>query len=431
MPFKALVIGGAGGMGRWCSQALKSAGMDVSISSRKDASAIAKSLGVGVSQQSKAGEFDIIVLSVPMDALDGIVSEIAPMMRPGSLLMDLSSLKKEPVETMLGHTSQDVEVIGTHPLFGPDIKDVRGRTIVIVPTERSKKWFPIIHDALEKTGANIEITTAEDHDNKMAIVQGLTHFVHLAIARAYERMGADLKGLEPYKTPVFSISNDITGRILSQDPGMYALIQAGEHVKQVRSEFEIACRELASDINEGRIDEFVKTLSSAAKYYGDTGLARRRSERIIEKSIEDELFIKSSAGTEQVLYIAGEPGPVAGIIKDAGRDGFTFETPSKVMRLSYGEVKPVTGEEMKALKSMLSPKVTRYIKVGMPKGANVKMLKWVLTRIDGVSDISDEKKGGEDPVGVYRFTIELFSYDSEKTLEKVLSTIKGLGYEVK
>ena len=93
MPFKILIVGGAGGMGRWCASLLKNAGQDVSISSRGDASVIARSLGAGVSRPEHAGDYDIVILSVPIDAIEEAASEAAPHMRPGALLMDLSSLK--------------------------------------------------------------------------------------------------------------------------------------------------------------------------------------------------------------------------------------------------------------------------------------------------------------------------------------------------
>ncbi len=101
MPFKVLIVGGAGGMGRWCARLFKRAGFDVSISSRRDTGDVASALGVRISRPESAGAFDIVVLSVPIDAVEDMAAAVAPRMKPGALLMDLSSLKKAPVESML------------------------------------------------------------------------------------------------------------------------------------------------------------------------------------------------------------------------------------------------------------------------------------------------------------------------------------------
>jgi prephenate dehydrogenase len=108
-------------MGRWCAGFLKQAGLEVSIASRGDASEAAAALGVKQVPVEDAGNFDIVVLSVPIDVIEGTAARVAPLMRPGSLLMDLSSLKKEPMAAMLRHVPPGVEVIGAHPLFGPDV----------------------------------------------------------------------------------------------------------------------------------------------------------------------------------------------------------------------------------------------------------------------------------------------------------------------
>ncbi|WP_174591178.1 prephenate dehydrogenase/arogenate dehydrogenase family protein [Methanocella conradii] len=280
MPFKVLIIGGAGGMGRWCAGLFKNAGHDVYISSRRDASGVARSLGVGLASPQEAGDFDIVVLSVPIDALEEVASDAAPRMRPGSLLMDLSSLKVKPLEAMLRHAPPGVEVIGTHPLFGPQ-SDFSGRTIVLVPTKRSVRWLPIIRPLFEEAGLNVLEATAERHDMNMAVVQGLTHFMYVAMGRALEKSQVNMEEASLFKTPVYGITKEMLGRVLSQSPELYALIQSSEHAREMRRAFIEACIELNSELEEGMLEDFIRDFKSAATYYGDTEGARERSERII------------------------------------------------------------------------------------------------------------------------------------------------------
>lgn len=432
MPFKVLIIGGSGEMGRWAANQFKHMGFDVSISSRRDVSDLAASMGVSSAPQSAAGVFDIVVMSVPIDRIEEVSADVGQRMRPGSLLMDLCSLKKGPVESMLYHTPPDVEVIGTHPLFGPSIDSIKGRTVVLVPTSRCSKWFPVIHDLFQDTGANIEVTNSEDHDKKMAIVQGLSHFIYISFGRTLEAIDVRVKDLDPYGTPVFGVTKDLAGRVLSQDPDLYTLIQSGEYVRHVRHAYIVACSELASYMDLGEREEFIKAIKSAARHYGDTAGARKRSDRIIRKEMEDKISIMDSVGQERAFMIDGGKETVYGIVREAGRDEFVLETASRKMSFSYDDVTLISHEELNELKSRIAPRISRDIHVKLPIGVNARMLRWVLTRIDGVADVRMETSDALNPENViYRFTVEAYSDASEDTLHKVLSTIWELGYEVK
>lgn len=287
MPHSVLVVGGAGAMGRWCAAFFKSSGFDVAISSRKDASAIAKSMGVQLSMAGDSGDFDVVILSVPLDVMEPAAADVAPRMKPGALLMDLSSLKEKPIASMLRHAPSGVEVIGAHPLFGPNTEGT-GRSIVLVPTERSGHWRPIIEDLFKEAGYNVLEATAERHDRDMAVVQGLTHFMYVALGRALEKGNVDLKEASDFRTPVFGVTYELLGRVLSQDPELYALIQSSEYAGELRRAYVEACLELSRKLEAGDSAGFIRDFETAARYYGDTEGARRRSERIIRDAMQAE-----------------------------------------------------------------------------------------------------------------------------------------------
>lgn len=429
MPLKVLVVGGAGSMGRWCAGLFKRAGLDVSVSSRKDASSVARSMGVRVSRPEDAGQFDIVVLSVPIDAVEEVASSVAPRMRPGSLLMDLSSLKKGPVGSMLKHAPPDTEVIGAHPLFGPG-SDGRGRTVVLVPTERSGRWLPVIRDMLEDNGFSVLVSTPEEHDKSMAVVQGLTHFMYVAMARTLERSSIDMGRTSAYKTPVYGITIELVGRVLSQSPELYALIQSSEDAKEARRAYVDACRELAARLDEGDAQGFIRDFESAARYYGDTAGARKRSERIIMREMEDRLFIADAAGRELGLAVDGKA--FYGIVRRAGPDTFTLETPGGDLTFRYEDVSVVSGRALEALKAGLVPSVCRDIHVKMPAGADPSVLRRVLSGIDGVRrvDVKANEALGEGPL-LCRLAVRVPAEGGDEALQAVLGTIRGLGLEIK
>lgn len=428
-PYKALVAGGAGAMGRWCTGFLKQAGLDVSIASRGDASEAAAAMGVVQVPVEDAGNFDIVVLSVPIDAIDSMAARTAPRMRPGSLLMDLSSLKKGPMAAMLRHSPHGVEVVGVHPLFGPDVSDVDGRNVVLVPSDRSSRWMPIVTGLFEGAGARVSIATAEEHDAKMAVVQGLTHFMYVAWGLTIEKLDVSPDDLRAFQTPVYSVTREMAGRVLSQSPELYALIQSGENVQPVRAAFIEACHDLSKMADCGNLQGFMAAFRSAAGHYGDTAGARARSERLLQ-AVRDAALVRETPGLERAFVLL-DGRRVYGVVKDVRSDDFTLETPSETLVVRYDEARPLGPEWLSRLKGGY-PAIGRDILIKMPIGADATVLRWVLMKIEGVTGVETEIFDALNPdYVVYRFTIDVSPGRSDETLQRVLGTIWGLGLEVK
>jgi prephenate dehydrogenase len=384
---------------------------------------------VHLSRPGEAGAFDIIVLSVPMDAIEEVASQLAPRMKPGSLLMDLSSLKKKPVESMLRHAPPGVEVIGAHPLFGPD-SDVRGRTLVLVPTNGGGRWLPIIRDTFKDAGFNVLEATAEQHDENMAVVQGLTHFMYVALGRALEAKRVNLDEASAFRTPVYGITKELLGRVLAQSPELYALIQSSESAGELRRAYIEACRELASELDAGDIDGFIQDFKSARHYYGDTESAKKRSERILQNEMEPRLSIMDAVGKERAFDVGGKA--VYGIIKETRAEGFVLETPEGPLTLKYEDVSPINGRALEALKAGMEPFISRDIMVKMPIGADPSVLRWVLSKIDGVRCVDFETTHALGPDNVIcRFAISVPADGGDDVLQRVLKTVWSLGLEVK
>jgi prephenate dehydrogenase len=68
---------------------------------------------------------DVLLISVPIDITERVIERVGPEMCEGSLLMDITSVKRMPVETMERCTNVGVEILGTHPLFGPSTKSCK------------------------------------------------------------------------------------------------------------------------------------------------------------------------------------------------------------------------------------------------------------------------------------------------------------------
>lgn len=211
-PVKVALIGGLGQMGRWFHHFFVSQGLEV----------LSADLNTSLTPREVAAAADVVLLSVPIPKVAEAAREVAPVMRPEAALMDITSVKQRPLDVML--KAFPGEVVGTHPLFGPQEQSIQGRTVVLCPG-RGERWFHWLKELLERAGAKVLVTTATEHDRFMSVVQGLAHFVLIALQKAIRQLGYAPAELEDFSTPTFATLQSLSRRLLSQDAQLYACIQ--------------------------------------------------------------------------------------------------------------------------------------------------------------------------------------------------------------
>jgi prephenate dehydrogenase len=121
---------------------------------------------------------EIVVLAVPLAQMREVATAIAPHLRPGVLVVDVCSLKVAPLAILAEVLPEHVEILGTHPLFGPQSgkAGIAGLRIALCPLRGRRARLAA---RLLRHGFGLEVvqSTAEEHDRQMAYVQGLTHIV--------------------------------------------------------------------------------------------------------------------------------------------------------------------------------------------------------------------------------------------------------------
>ena len=125
----------------------------------------------------------LILLCVPISAMESFCKKMAPFLREGQVIVDTCSVKVKPVEWMLAHLPGTVEILGSHPLFGPDSGQggIEGLKIALCPIRIGKLAYRQIRDYLEGLRLVVIETTPEEHDEQIAKSQAVFHLIAQAM----------------------------------------------------------------------------------------------------------------------------------------------------------------------------------------------------------------------------------------------------------
>ncbi|OUJ18333.1 Prephenate dehydrogenase TyrA [Methanonatronarchaeum thermophilum] len=224
---KITIVGGAGRMGHWIAQNLKNQNTEIHITdkNKKKGKKTARKLEIKYHQNySPIKNSDIVIISVPIKATTKVIKEVGPKMKKNSLLMDVTSIKEQPVNAMKKHVPKHVEKIGTHPLFGPEGTTFKDKNIVLVPIN-ADKWLDKVKKYITNQGGNIRTMTASEHDKAMAVVQGASHLLLILFGSILKNQKFNINQNNDLTTPTFRLLHKDLDRILVQNPELYASIQ--------------------------------------------------------------------------------------------------------------------------------------------------------------------------------------------------------------
>lgn len=431
---KVAVIGGTRGLGKWIADFLKQRGCQVTITGRNSlvGESIASKMGVHYTSNNieAASQAEIVILAVPIEVTSKTIEEVAPHIREGSLLADVTSVKEEPAELMYQHAPDGVEVIPTHPMFGPRVRSLEGQVVVLTPEEKGN-WYPRVVDFLEKEQARVLITTPETHDRMMSIVQGLTHFAYIAVASAIERMQVEVKDSRKFASPIYSLMLDMIARIVAQNPYLcYSIQTNNRHIPEVHQAFLETFNDLKSMIDEKNQDSFVKSMSSAAKHLDDLEAALGRSDKAISALNAEVTNLKNSVGNEVGLRHMYSGKVHIGVLESLTPDFVTLKEKNKEEKLKISNIEVLSLEELKEWKTDNFPVKTIDVSVVLPEGAQPEVISQTIKAVEGVvkSEVKDVYQGKQIPKGFKSVTFhyQTIHPGSKKLVEDLLTGFGGL-----
>lgn len=187
---RTMGIVGFGRFGRLAATHLKDH-FDLVVHDRKDCREAAARLDVPTGSLRDVASRSIVVLSVPISQMKSTLREIAPHLSQGALVVDTCSVKEYPVSLMKSILPSTVELLGTHPLFGPDsaADGLNGKKIVLCPVRMNNFRQAVVF--LRRLRLHVMVCLPEEHDREMACTQAIVQF----LGRAFLEMGLTNKAM--------------------------------------------------------------------------------------------------------------------------------------------------------------------------------------------------------------------------------------------
>jgi len=215
---------------------------------------------------------DITIFAVPIAYTTKIIKLFAPYLKHGSVVCDVTSIKKEPAEALKKYSPKGVLVIPTHPMFGPFVSSIAGQIFVLSPEEEVKKdkRYKFLKEFLINSWAKVVEENPEEHDKMMAIVQWLTHLNMFVLADTMKKLYFDIKKSFNFISPIYKIMISSVWRYVWQNPKLYADIQMNNwEILKVHKEFMKSMQEFNNFVLEKDEDAFIENIEDSKKYFKD------------------------------------------------------------------------------------------------------------------------------------------------------------------
>ncbi len=155
--------------------------LDIKLATTKDPSELNLPDHVQVESFKAAAECDIVIPAIPLGSYKDWLRNVYPYLAPGSLVVDICSVKVKPIEMLLKGLPRHVQIMATHPIFGPQSASsgLDGQPIVVHPVRFNDPSFynDIKQFLSEKLKLNVIEMDPDTHDRKMAIIHSLTFFI--------------------------------------------------------------------------------------------------------------------------------------------------------------------------------------------------------------------------------------------------------------
>ncbi|MCD6278215.1 MAG: prephenate dehydrogenase/arogenate dehydrogenase family protein [Desulfurococcales archaeon] len=247
------MLGAAGRIGTWLVKLLLSEGFYVIASDvngeglRKLRMRFPRVVTTRSNREAVAGA-RIVLLAVPIENFEEVVKEVKPCITSEHLVIDVCSVKEEPVRIMHEYLREGVK-LGAHPLFGPGARMLVGKKVVLTPTTAEERDVALRIGAwLRSRGARAILMSPREHDEYMRVALGLTHFIGVLLVSELSQY--NVGGLKEVSGPSLNVLLTFASSLLDGNLELTVMLQRYLNVREVAESFMKKGSELLRKIEE-------------------------------------------------------------------------------------------------------------------------------------------------------------------------------------
>jgi prephenate dehydrogenase len=264
---KVAVIGASGGMGSFFARYFLERGDEVRGSDPSEGRVAIPGVAAFRTNAEAVKGCDVTVIAVPIDGTVKVVKELVGKLRPGSTLVEISSVKTQTLPALKKLVGRRVSLLSIHPLFGPALESTRGMKVAVIVGKGEAdgpeaglagRLFP---------EARIIPMSLSEHDRSMAVVLSLTHILNVVYAGTASRFLTPEEFMR-VSTPNSSMQLTLAEAVLAQDARLSFAIQAGNpYSKEVARAASRELKRVLSMIEASDRRAFDRHFSKLAKRY--------------------------------------------------------------------------------------------------------------------------------------------------------------------
>ena len=257
----------------WASKRNDVSGYVTGFAKSKETRDIAKKIGlcdeVFDTVEEAVKDADLVILCVPVGAMEQVMLEIAPFLKTGSTISDVGSVKRAVIDAVEPHLPTDVKFIPAHPLAGTEHSGPESGFASLF----DNRWCLLTdHGSADKEaqnklmtfwkslGANVEFMDADHHDLVLAVTSHAPHLIAYTMVGVAEDLGkvTDSEVIK-YSAAGF---RDFT-RIAASDPTMWrdVFLSNKEATLEILGRFTEELFDLQRAIRTGNGDKLLNYFS--------------------------------------------------------------------------------------------------------------------------------------------------------------------------
>jgi len=170
---------------------------------------------------------DLVILCVPLGAISAVAEAISMSLAPGAIVSDVGSSKVSVIRDIQPWLPYGTHLVPAHPIAGTEHSGPESgfaelfedRWCILTPLpDTEPTMIEKVAEFWRRTGSNVDIMDAENHDRVLAITSHLPHLIAFSIVDTATQLETDLqKEVIKFSSGGF---RDFT-RIAASDPVMW------------------------------------------------------------------------------------------------------------------------------------------------------------------------------------------------------------------